>query len=402
MALLFIQPFSYYRFACALLIDNTSPARLCGGMIKSKNLTPAQRVQAVRPSLIRAVHQAAAPGAINLGMGELQFAAPLYLRRLASRICRTQAITYTPNAGLPEAREAVSQYYGGVISAQNVCLTCGAAEALWLTVQAWVQAGDTVLIPRPAYPAYAAAACSAGAEVAYIDTTAETNFYPTSAQLEPWAHKAKMLVLCHPANPTGMACPPTLMKEIAAFCHKNNIILLVDEIYRELFLDAPLPSFVRMPGLVVVVSGLSKSHLLTGWRLGWLASTCPELVEPVVRLHQYNTSCAPYVAQKLAAVAWQEDGIAHLNRLRANLRSNYRYTLGFLKRHGLTPYHAQAAPYLFFSYPGDDLQYCLTQAAAGVILTPGQAFDMSGHIRLNYAQPRTLLRAGLQRWEKNL
>lgn len=357
----------------------------------------ANRMKSVKKSLIRQIHDNACEGAINLGLGQLQFMPPPFLRKAASEIVFKQFNGYTPNAGLESARQAIANYleYQDI---DGICITNGAEEALFACMFTYLENGDEVILPNPGYPAYKTIADMCNAKTVYLNYLPENNFCPDIESLEKIvSEKTKMMVLSNPSNPLGKSLSNEEVKQISAFCNKHNLILVVDEVYKELKLTDFKQGFKNSVKNLIRIGSLSKSHCLTGYRAGWLASKKSSLVKPVVATHQYIATCAPYVSQKLIEHALSEEGLDYTNELRARLWANYKIVLEKLNRNGIPFLAADAAPYVFIDIMGDDVKFCKTLAERGVILSPGSGFGSLGkkHVRLNYALPPEMLRMGL-------
>jgi aspartate/methionine/tyrosine aminotransferase len=192
-------------------------------------------MQHVQKSLIRRIFDAAPPSAINLGLGEVQFPMPAFLQAVAQTQLQSGLFPYTPNAGLPALRQAVAQYYQHSENPEGVCITNGAEEAIFAILTAYLNPGDEVILFDPGYSAYATIAELLGAKVNFVNLDAAHNFTINRESLEKAIlNKPRLLLFSHPSNPTGVAIPAADISWLRGLCMENNVLLVVDEVYREL------------------------------------------------------------------------------------------------------------------------------------------------------------------------
>ncbi|MBN1949152.1 MAG: pyridoxal phosphate-dependent aminotransferase [Candidatus Cloacimonetes bacterium] len=359
-------------------------------------MEPADRAKSISKSLLRNFFEQAPPGAVNLGLGEIQFPTPPAICQIAREILDSGYVPYTSNAGLPETRKAVAAYYGNIIPAENTCITVGVEEAIYSTVQTWINPGDEVLIPDPSFVAYEPVVRLAGAIPVHFNLDPDRDFRIDFDSLTAGINAdTRMLILSNPSNPLGICLTPEEIDFVANLCSEHDILLLVDEIYLDLIYRQPGSSLLGKTDRTVIVSGLSKSHCMTGWRLGWVASTNSSLIKPLIPVHQYICTCAPYLAQKAAIFALSPAGRQSVADLRSQLYENADYMRSrLLECKSVTRIlRNDAAPYLFFSTELDDQEICRKILNRGVILIPGSVFGGNGQgwIRLNYGIDRQLL-----------
>lgn len=365
-------------------------------------MEPAHRLSGIAPSLIRQIHQSAPKGAINLGLGEITLPHPPALQTAINRIMRDNIHSYTPNAGLPELRDAVAQHHA-VSSSAGVCITNGAEEALYCTLMSYINPGDQVLIADPTFLAYEVIIKMAGGIPQRFLLPADKGF---ALDAESFASSisdtTKAVVLCHPANPSGVAFTESEMQYISSLCQSHNVLLIVDEIYRELVIDQPIPSFSSYCKNCIILGGISKSHGLTGWRLGWCYSANQALVLPIITTHQYVSTCAPTPSQHVALWALTSEGQQITEQLRAQLMANRTTLLHRLTSQmpSLRVAPASAHPYALVHMPHQDV-YALASSLAkqGVITVPGCAFGAESlhWLRITYASDPEDLAIGLNR-----
>lgn len=347
----------------------------------------------VRRSLIRRIVDAAPSGSVHLGLGEIRLPLHPLLRQAAERALAAADLFYTPNAGLPQLRSAIAARYG--LDAEGVCVTVGAAEGLYAALTAYIGPGDRVLLPTPAYPAYETIICMAGGMCEPFPLLPDDAFRLDTDVLAQRLPGAKALVLCNPSNPLSTRLDSVAVQRLAALCEQHGVLLLADEIYRDLWLHSVGESFIAHGGNVLVVGGLSKSHALTGWRLGWVVGT-PELVAPVIDAHQYICTCAPALSQRVALFALSEEGRAVGEEIRRRLALNMDMLLEGLRGLPLEPLPPDASPYVWCRALIPNAHARLLEA--GVITIPGDAFGMAGDwLRISCGVPEADLREGLRR-----
>jgi len=335
---------------------------------------------------------AAPPDAINLALGELAFDFPLCLRNEAKRLMYSGYPAYTANAGIMELRAAVATYLG-LDGAAQVLICNGAEEALYIALQGIVNPGDTVAIPDPDYPAYPTLVSLAGGKVARIPFAPDLK----SINWEHWEASlkgAKALLLSHPSNPTGFCFSPDDFHRLTELLNRFGTVLIIDEIYNELYYEQPTALDYSKVERVIRIGGLSKSHLMSGWRVGWLAADEAEIIQ-LTKLKQYISTCAAWPSQMLALYAVSQPGI--VADVRAQLRENLNLCREQLSRFELkTP---SAGPYLMLKC-GDGDSYAEDLLARGVICVPGSAFgEVTGaYIRINFGVHRDILCTALKRF----
>lgn len=351
---------------------------------------------------------------VSLTIGQPDFPTPDAVKQAGIQAIENNQTSYTHNAGLLELRRAVQQHtadsYGLSYQAeQEIIITVGASEALDLSLRTLLNPGDEVILPGPVYPGYEPLIRLAGGTPVFADTSAEA-FKLTGDIIQ--AHiteKTKAVILPYPSNPTGVSLTEEELKDIAAVIKQNEIFIIADEIYSELVYEQPHTSIASIPGVrdnVIVVNGVSKSHSMTGWRIGYLLA--PEwLSRHLLKVHQYNVSCAASISQyaALEALSNQKQEAA---RMRDAYKERRDYAVGRLKQMGLSFAQPDGAFYLFIQFPLNgksttDKAVELVEEA-GLALVPGDAFSTygEGYMRLSYAYSMETLKKGLDRLENYL
>ena len=248
---------------------------------------------------------------ISLGIGEPDFDTPWHVRESTVFALERGATHYTSNYGYLELRKALAKYvrkqFGGEYNPEDeILVTVGVSEALDLALRALLNPGDEVLYHEPCYVSYRATILFAHGVPIAVETNAENGFRLTRAMLEASVTpKTKALMLNFPNNPTGAIMSRQDLEDIAAFARERDLIVVTDEIYGELTYDTPHTSIVSLPGMrdrTVFLHGFSKAWAMTGFRLGYACGPA-ELVEAMMKIHQYTMLCASSMGQKAAIEA---------------------------------------------------------------------------------------------------
>ena len=362
----------------------------------------ADRIANIERSKIRKIFDRAPKNAINLGLGEIQFRTSKILIDYAKNILDNETLKYTPNGGLTELRQKIAEYYT-INFDENVCVTVGAEEAIFATLFSHLNPNDEVLMPNPAFIVYDSIVKMLGGVSVKFDLDATNNFRINKKFfLQNISHKTKILILNNPSNPIGISFTNDEMDFIVNECEKRDILLIVDEIYRDLYLQNRPKSFLQMYENVIVISGLSKSHCMSGWRVGWCISQNAELIKSIIKSHQFICTCAPYLSQKVAIKALSLEN----TEIREKLRKNYDFARKFIeiKIPNLKIIEPNSAPYLFLKTDSDDMQLTEKLLQHGVIVMPGSIFGTNGKtfLRLNYGLEKNILQKGLEIIAKNI
>jgi len=350
----------------------------------------AKRLTSVELSKLRCLMAEAPADSINLALGELAFPFPEVLSERVIKLMKDAHPAYTPNAGTTELRAKVGERYHA--SADNVCICNGAEEALYISLQAFINPGDIIAIPDPDYPAYPVLAHLTGAEVSRLPFGDDF----TSIDWELWENRlqsAKMLLMSHPSNPTGFCFDDSSFSKLCTIVNKHDIMLIVDEIYSDVYINKPYQPDYNKVKHCIRINGLSKSHLMSGWRIGWIFAE-PDVILTATKLKQYISTCPVWISQKLALFALDQEDIPVM--IRENLRQNQNLAVKML---GLSILHVPSCtPYLMIKVLQAEAQV-KTYIAQGVITIPGSAFGSVSQdwIRINYAIEYNLLRKALMR-----
>lgn len=371
-----------------------------------------KRVQRIPPSGLRRFFDIAATmdDVISLGIGEPDFHTPSHIVEAGVKSIRNGGTKYTSNSGTIALRETISVHHQRLYGlaydpADEILVTVGVSEAMYLAVQAIVDPADEVIIPQPCFVSYAAEVELAGGIVQPIATKVENNFQVTAAEIEAAiTPKTKALLLGYPCNPTGAVLERETLAGIAAVVVKHDLAVITDEIYDRLVYDVAHVSVPSLPGLrerTLLLGGFSKSYAMTGWRLGYTAAPY-EICQAMRKIHQYTIMSAPTMAQAAALKAIQ-DGEDDIERMRQRYDRRRRLIVQGLNSLGLDCFEPRGAFYAFPSIKKtglDDETFCerlLQEEKVAVI--PGRSFGAGGegYVRCSYATSYENIELALER-----
>jgi aminotransferase len=306
---------------------------------------------------------------------------------------------YTSNYGTIELRRALADHlerlYGVRYDpAKELLITVGASEAVDLALRATCDPGDEVILHEPSYVAYIPAIKFAGGEVVHVATRFEDDFALDPAAVEAAiTPRTKALFLGYPCNPTGAVLPDAIQEELARIAERHDLLVYSDEIYDRLAYGSYRHrAFSALPGMkdrTILMGGFSKAYAMTGWRIGWLAAPA-EIVEGILKIHQYTIMTAPTVAQDAALVAITE-GEPEVARMLAEYDRRRRLVVDAFNAMGLETFEPRGAFYAFprITSTGLDAEMFSRRLLEEehVAVVPGSAFGPSGdqHVRACYA-----------------
>ncbi len=361
----------------------------------------ADRFAEVHLSLIRQINALATPLSTNLGIGEPNLEPDEVLRDLAARAAQ-QPWQYSPNAGFLALRRRIAET-ANVDPKTDVCVTAGTQEGLYAVFQAYVNPGDEVLIPNPGFVSYPALTRLAGATPVTYELEPPAWKLDANAVAAKVTDRTKLIVVNSPSNPLGAVADEEELRAIARIADERGCLVLSDEIYREIWYEHEPASMLAMGKNVIVANGMSKSHGMTGLRLGWLIARA-ELMEPIVRAHQYIATCASVFSQNLAEsiLSDRQWNASWLDRVRAQFRRQREEALDAIERElGVTIAPPGGAFYAFVPVPScDTVTFAKTLATDGAVLViPGVAFGSGGEgfVRLSFAASLDQIGTGIER-----
>jgi aminotransferase len=372
-----------------------------------------ERVRAVPPSGIRRFFDviASMPDVISLGVGEPDFTTPPQIVEEGVRSLRSGRTHYTSNYGTLELRRALANHLDRLYGVRydpeaEICITVGASEALAVTMAALVDPGDEVILHEPSYVAYLPSILFNGGVPVMVATTAESGFELDPAEVEARiTPRTKVLFLGYPCNPTGAVLSADTLRALADICRRHNLLVVSDEIYDRLVYGdhqhQPMSSLPGMRERTVMLGGFSKTYAMTGWRVGY-ACAPRDLLEGIVKVHQYEIMSAPTTAQDAAVTALT--GAEHdVQRMVQEYDRRRRMFVSGLNGLGLPTVEPRGAFYAFPSIRSTGLsseefsERLLHEQRVAVI--PGSAFGPSGegHVRATLATSYDQLEEALVR-----
>jgi len=368
-----------------------------------------KRLRGLQPTLIRQFFERARPDSINFGLGEPDLPTPDFLRREAARVTIEEQNGYTSHPGLPALRKLIGEQYPHLgLGLTDVVVTCGSQEAMTAAFLSIVDAGDEVLIPNPSFPAYDACVRIAQGEPVYYRLPAEKDF---AFDIEEFRSKitprTKAAVVISPSNPTGKILTPDDLKQIADVLKDTGIFLISDEIYADLFFTVRPRSASEYYNNTIIISGLSKSLSMTGWRLGWAASRHADVMRGIQVLHGFLTVCTSAITQKAALLGWTEEAETAKQHARRVYKKRGIFLIDLLEKElGL---HATSPEGAFYSMLdvrnlGDDLDIAEKCLQKRVITVPGIAFgsEAKGFLRISFCNTEEKMAEGVRRMKEAL
>ena len=361
--------------------------------------------------MIRQFSDRARRDSVNLGLGEPDLPTPEVIVREAVRVIKEGKNGYTLQAGLPALRELIARDYPHLnLSPNNVIVTAGSQEALYLILRVLVEEGDEVLLPNPGFIAYSMLTRMAGGRAVFYRLRAKNDFGFDLADFKQRINERTKVVFCtSPSNPTGRALTPDDLRGLAGAVAESGskAFIISDEIYRELYY-APerAASISEFCPRTIVLSGLSKSMCMTGWRLGWMCGDA-EVIRSALVLHGYVTTCASTISQKAALAAWTEEAAAARAEIRRIFRSRRDHLISLIQSElGLRAVVPDGAFYVMIeiSQYGTSMEVAEAMLDHGVITIPGVAFgdESEGFLRVSFCANEPALREGVARMKAAL
>ena len=348
---------------------------------------------------------------ISLGIGEPDFVTPWHIREAAVYSLEKGKTGYTSNLGSPRLRRSIAAYVEKHFSVSynphdEIIVTVGVSEAIDLALRALLNPGDEVLYHEPCYVSYGPSIRLAGGVPVPVATRGEDEFSLRAADLEKaLTKKTRVLMLNFPTNPTGAVMPLEELKKVAAFAAKHDLVVLTDEIYSELTYDElPHHSIAALPGMkerTVFLHGFSKAFAMTGWRIGYACGPA-DIIEAMMKIHQYSMLCAPIMAQE-AAVEALERGTRSMERMREEYRLRRNFIVSSLNEAGIPCHLPKGAFYVFPNIRGTGLtsrEFSLKLLETkNVAVVPGTAFGTcgEGYVRCSYATAMDQIKIAVER-----
>lgn len=385
-----------------------------------------QRVQNIEDSITLTITAIAATmkkegkDVIGFGAGEPDFDTPEHIKSAGITAIQSGKNKYTPTAGVIELRQAIADYLlrdqGLAYAPSDILVSCGAKHSIYNMVLALVEPGDEVIIPAPYWVSYPDQVTLAGGTSVFIETNEAQGFKITPAQLEAViTPRTKLLILNSPSNPTGMIYTRAELEALGAVISKTDMVVISDEIYEKLIYgaDEHVSLATLSPQLfnqTIVVNGVSKSHAMTGWRIGYAAGR-KDIIQAAGKIQSHSTS-NPAAASQWAAVEALNGSQAELEMMNKEFVKRRDFMVKTLMEiKGVT---CLTPPGAFYTFPNisayfgkttpagttihNSVDFCnslLTEALVACV--PGSGFGTEGHIRLSYATSMAVIEKGLER-----
>jgi aminotransferase len=351
---------------------------------------------------------------VSLTIGQPDFPTPLHVKEAGKKAIDDNFTSYTHNAGTIELRKAASEfvlkkYQLSYNPETEVIVTTGASEAIDICFRTILTEGVEVILPGPVYPGYEPIIRLCGATPVYADIRL-SQFRFTADVIEPFiTEKTRCIVLPYPSNPTGVSLSQKELAEIADLVKGRNIFIMADEIYSELNFEQEHFSIAsHLRDQTIVINGLSKSHSMTGWRIGLLFAP-KGITQHLLKVHQYNVTCATTISQA-AALEALTNGVNDAVPMKVEYKSRRDYVFSRLESMGLEVIKPDGAFYFFVKIPPlsiemNSFEFCLQLVEkVKLAVVPGSAFSEfgEGYFRLSYAYSMETLEKGLDRLEMYL
>ena len=374
-----------------------------------------RRIQQIPPSGIRKYFDLlnSMEGGISLGISEQDFINPMHIRKAGMESLEKGYTKYTPNAGLADLREAISDYMKRRFDLEyaangQILVTVGGSEGLDLALRCILEAGDEVIVPTPSFVCYGPLTTMTHGVPVLVETKAENEFRLTADELRAAiTPKTKAVVLPFPNNPTGGIMGREHLEALAEVLRGTDIMVISDEIYSELTYGQKHFSIANIPDMyerTIVVNGFSKAYSMTGWRMGYLCGP-KELIAAMTKLHQYGIMSAPTTSQ-YAAIEALKNGDEDIAEMKAEYDTRRRFLLDGFRKLGLDCFEPKGAFYMFPCIKSTGLsseEFCerlIREERVAVI--PGTAFGPGGEgfVRACYAASMENLAEALKRIER--
>ncbi|HEY3422601.1 MAG TPA: aminotransferase class I/II-fold pyridoxal phosphate-dependent enzyme [Methanocellaceae archaeon] len=377
----------------------------------------AKKVRDLPPSGIRKFFDIASTvkDVISLGVGEPDFITPWRVREASIYGVEKGKTTYTSNWGLIELREQISTYEneGTGIDydpAKEILVTTGVSEGIDLAIRAITDPGDEVLIVEPSYVSYKPCVIMAGGEPVSVSTRLENDFKVRKEDLEKYiTPRTRAIIMNYPNNPTGSIMTQKDLEEVADVAVEHDLMVISDEVYEKLTYEGRHVSIASLNGMrdnTILLNGFSKAFAMTGWRLGYACGN-DEVIEAMMKIHQYTMLCAPITAQ-LGAIEALKNGQPEMLEMVREYNRRRRVIVKGFNDLGMSCFEPKGA---FYAFPSIRSTGLTSEKFAerllfeeGVVVVPGNVFGESGdgHLRCSYAASMENIKEALSRMAKLL
>ncbi|NOR46782.1 MAG: aminotransferase class I/II-fold pyridoxal phosphate-dependent enzyme [Methanosarcinaceae archaeon] len=372
----------------------------------------AEHLKTVPPSGIRRFFDLVSEmdDVISLGVGEPDFITPWHIREACIHSIEHGDTAYTSNYGLLELREEISKLYSQKYRVDynpesETLVTTGVSEALDIAIRAVVNPGDEVIVVQPSYVSYVPSVIFAGGVPVPVSTKMSNNFKITAEELEDAiTDKTKAVIINYPNNPTGAVMDKDSLESIADVIVEHDLMMISDEVYDCLTYNGTHTCFASLEGMrdrTILLNGFSKSHAMTGFRMGY-ALAAPEIIDSMMLIHQYSMLCAPITAQ-IGAIEALKNGEGEVQKMVREYDRRRHLIVGGLNKLGLECFEPKGAFYAFPSISSTDLtsgdfaEGLLNEQKVATV--PGDVFGEAGvgFLRCSYAASREDIHTALDR-----
>lgn len=350
-------------------------------------------------------------GAISLTIGQPDFPVPQNVSEAMIKAINENKTTYTSNAGIDELREEICTYLKGFnieYDKDEICITVGGSEGLYSVLFALMNAGEKILIPGPAYPAYENISIMLDADVVHykLNDDFTVNIEDIKEKLD--TQNIKYLIFSFPSNPTGAILTKDQRDELVKLIKERDVVVITDEMYSAIIFDDyySVAQEKEIKDKIIYVSGFSKIFSMTGLRIGYVA--CPEkYMKEIIKVHQYGVSCAPSIAQ-YGALEGLKNSQNDVENMRKTFERRKDYCMNRLKELNIEVTEPNGAFYIFpsikkFNMPSEE--FCEKLLNEGKLAcVPGTAFGElgEGYMRISYCYSDEVLKEAFDRLEKFL
>ena len=349
----------------------------------------ASRVESIELSQIRKMFEISNENAINLGIGEPDFNIPQNIKIAMKNAIDKNYSNYTPNKGYIELREEIVKKFDKEnnikTNPDNIIVTAGASEGLYLCSQALFEKNDEVIIPDPGFLSYEACVKLSEAEAISTECKMEDDFKLKSDEVLSKINKnTKAIILNSPSNPTGAVMDKEDIKAIADLSTDYDFTIISDEIYEKIIYESKHYSPGKYSDNVITINGFSKTYAMTGLRIAYLTAN-ENYIEELLKVHQYCIACASSISQKGAYEALKGDQ-SFVNKMVDEFKRRRDLIVNSLNKMGHECVKTSGAFYVFPKIENDQ-EFVTKAAKAGVITVPGSAFGQYGknHVRMSFA-----------------
>ncbi|MGC9516573.1 MAG: pyridoxal phosphate-dependent aminotransferase [Methanomicrobiales archaeon] len=364
---------------------------------------PANRVSSIDLSGIRKMFGLITEDTISLGLGEPDFNTPPHIIEAAKKAMDEGFTHYTENKGMAQLREAISHKLKSENNIksdpESIIVTVGASEALHLCTHVLVERGDQVLIPDPGFVSYGACVKLAEAEPVHVKLEEENKFRMTADNVnDKITQHTKAIIVNSPANPTGSVMEKSEIRGIAELADDHNFHIISDEIYEKIIYEGKHYSFGKFSDNVITINGFSKTYAMTGFRIAYAAAE-NEIIEEMLKIHQYNTACASSISQ-IAAIEALKGPQNSVNKMVSEFKRRRDLIVGRLRDMGISCIKPRGAFYVFPRVENPD-QYVQNAIENDVIIVPGDSFGKysSQYVRMSYATSYEQIEEAMDRLE---